>query len=66
MPPPPDKMSGNERTIIYLILVLLLLLSPLTDIWAAIDAPWYSPYVVWAAAIFLSWQLQRNLRKDDF
>lgn len=60
-----DNMSASERTIIYIVLILLLLLSPLTDIWAAIDAPWYSPYLVWAVAIFLSWLLQRNLKHHD-
>ena len=46
-----------------LALILMLFLSPLSDLWAALDAPWFSPYLAWLVAIFLSWLLQRSLRK---
>jgi hypothetical protein len=52
-----------ERSLIMLALILLLFISPLTEIWAALDAPWFSPYIVWGLAIGLSWSLQRSLRK---
>jgi len=46
------------------LLVLVLMLSPMTEFWAALDAPWYSPYIVWAIAIFIAWLLQRHLIKQ--
>jgi len=48
-----------------LVLVLVLFLSPMTQIWAALDAPWYSPYIAWVIAIFIAWRLQRFLQQDD-
>ena len=47
-----------ELTLIALLLVLLLLLSPLRQWWAALDAPWYAPYLLWAFIILLSAGLQ--------
>ncbi len=52
-----------ERTLIMLALIMLLFVSPLTEFWAALDAPWFSPYLIWLVAIILSWSLQRSLRK---
>jgi len=52
-----------ERTLIMLALIILLFVSPLTEFWAALDAPWFSPYLIWLVAIILSWSLQRSLRK---
>jgi hypothetical protein len=47
-----------ELTLIALLLVLLLLLSPLRQWWAALDAPWYAPYLLWAFIILLGAGLQ--------
>ena len=55
-----------ERTVIALWIVLLLFLSPVSQIWAALDAPWYSPYLVWAIAIAISWYLQRDINRHEF
>jgi len=63
MPKQPSQSNLAERTLIAVLLVLVLLLSPMNNIWAALDAPWYSPYLAWAIAIFLSWLLQRYLKK---
>jgi hypothetical protein len=52
-----------ERSLIMLAVILLLFVSPLTEFWAALDAPWFSPYLIWLVAIILSWSLQRSLRK---
>ena len=60
-----DKAHVVERTLISVVLVLFLFLSPLTEFWASLSAPWYSPYLVWAIAIFLSWMLQRYLKKNE-
>ena len=46
------------------VLVLMLFLSPMTDFWAALDAPWYSPYIAWALAIVVSWWLQRYIARE--
>lgn len=62
-----SRYSNNpnitERTVMAVLLVLLLFLSPMTEFWAALDAPWYSPYLSWAVAIFISWLLQRHLKE---
>ncbi len=54
-----------ELTLIALLLALLLLLSPLKQWWAALDAPWYAPYLLWAFIILLSAVLQQRLRGAD-
>jgi len=54
-----------ELTLIALLLVLLLLLSPLRQWWAALDAPWYAPYLLWAFIILLSAGLQYRLGGRD-
>lgn len=54
-----------DHTVVAVMFILLLLLSPLTEFWAALDAPWYSPYLVWMVCIAASWWLQRNLKKHD-
>lgn len=51
----------KERSIMAVILVLVLLLSPMTRLWAALNAPWYSPYIMWSVAILIAWWLQHYL-----
>ncbi len=65
MPQKQHQSNGIEFTIIAVMFILVLFLSPLTGVWAALDAPWYSPYLVWAIAIFLSWMLQHYLKQND-
>ncbi|MCK4707600.1 MAG: UTP--glucose-1-phosphate uridylyltransferase [Gammaproteobacteria bacterium] len=55
----------SERTLMVVLLVLVILLSPVSNIWAALDAPWYSPYLAWAVTILLSWLLQRHLKRPQ-
>lgn len=62
MAKPSKNLNITEKTLMAVILVLMLFLSPISNIWAAIDAPWYSPYVAWALAIFISWLLQHYLK----
>jgi len=59
---PTNKSAITERTIIAVVLIVILFISPVSDFWASLNAPWYSPYLAWAAAIFISWLLQRSLR----
>jgi hypothetical protein len=63
--PSSRKPKTSELTVIAVLLVVVLLLSPLSKIWAHINAPWYSPYLIWSFAIFLSWLLQRYLKKHE-
>jgi hypothetical protein len=65
MPNRPQPPHIKERSIMAVILVLVLLLSPMTELWAALDAPWYSPYIVWSLAIFIAWWLQRYMRQNS-
>lgn len=65
MAPPIKNPKSIDYTLIALMFVLMLLLSPLIEFWAALDAPWYSPYLVWLIAIFVTWFLQRKLKKYD-
>ncbi len=60
-----SKLNITEKTLIVVLLVLLIFLSPINNFWAAIDAPWYSPYLAWAVSIFLAWLLQRSLKEPS-
>ena len=64
-PPLKPSSSDSELTVLAVILLLLLFLSPLIDIWADLGAPWYTPYIIWAIAIFLSWLLQRHVSTHE-
>ena len=59
------NLKHTELTVIAVLLVIVLFVSPLTEYWAALDAPWYSPYLVWSVAILISWLLQRFLKKHE-
>lgn len=48
-----------------LVITLVLLLSPVSRLWGAVDAPWYSPYVIWAVIILLSWILQKHIKRHE-
>lgn len=61
----PKDLKHTELTVIAVIFVIVLLVSPLTEFWAELNAPWYSPYLVWSIAIFISWLLQRLLRSIE-
>lgn len=60
-----EQGSVRERTLIAVFAVLVLFISPLTEIWASLNAPWYSPYLVWALAILISFLLQRYLSRHE-
>lgn len=62
MPEQPANSKIIERTLMAVILVLIIFLSPMSNFWAALDAPWFFPYLAWAVAIFLSWLLQHHLK----
>lgn len=55
----------SDHTALAVMFILLLLLTPLSDFWAALDAPWYSPYLIWMICIAVSWWLQRYIKKHD-
>ena len=57
--------SNLDRVLILFLLALVLLLSPLVQWWAGDRVPWYSPYLVWALLIFLTYRLQRHSRHDE-
>jgi len=65
MSSPSPAPKASELTLAALLLVLLLLLSPLRQWWAALDGPWYAPYLLWAFAILLSAGLQAWLARAD-
>ena len=56
------NLTQSELTVIAILFIIVLFVSPLTEFWASLDAPWYSPYLVWSIAIFISWLLQRYIR----
>ena len=60
-----NHLKSTELTVIAVIAIIMLFVSPLTDYWAALDAPWYSPYLVWSIAILFSWLLQKYLNKHE-
>ncbi len=65
MPIRPASSRLVELTLIALLLAVLLLVSPLRQWWAALDGPWYAPYLLWAGLILLSAGLQHRLGRDD-
>ena len=58
-----SDLRPTEITIVVALIALLILLPPLSNIWLALDSPWYLPYLVWFAIILLSFWLQRLQRK---
>ncbi len=62
---PSRNLKPSELTVIAVIGALILLVSPLTEFWADLDAPWYSPYLVWSVAILISWLLQKYLNRHE-
>jgi hypothetical protein len=63
---PRDHESILDRVILLFLFALFLLLSPLLNWWAGDTSPWYSPYLIWALLIALTWLLQRKLRRHVF
>ncbi len=58
-----SDLRPTEITIVVTLLALLILLPPLSNLWFALDSPWFLPYLVWFGIILLSYWLQRLLRK---
>jgi hypothetical protein len=65
MPRSKEPEQQLDRVILLFLLALFLLLSPITRWWAADDSPWYAPYLIWGLLIFLTWRLQRYLKRHD-
>lgn len=65
MPRSKEPEQHLDRVILLFLLALFLLLSPITGWWAADDSPWFAPYLLWALLIFLTWRLQRYLKRHD-
>lgn len=63
---PRDHEGILDRVILLFLLALFLLLSPILNWWASDTSPWYSPYLIWALLIALTWLLQRKLRRHVF
>ena len=58
-----SDLRPTEITIVVALVSLLILLPPLSNLWFALDSPWFLPYLVWFGIILLSFWLQRLLRK---
>lgn len=65
MPHSKEPEQQLDRVILLFLLALFLLLSPIKEWWAADESPWYSPYLIWGLMIFLTWRLQRYLKRHD-
>lgn len=65
MPRNREQDQQLDRVIILFLLALFLLLSPFMGWWAADDSPWYSPYLLWAFLILLTWRLRRRLERHE-
>lgn len=62
---PPDHERFFDRVILLFLLALFLLTSPLQHWWAADDALWLAPYLIWGLIIALAFWLQRRLDRHD-
>ena len=58
-----SDLRPTEITVVVLLIALLVLLPPLLRLWISVDAPWFMPYLVWAAIIALAYWLQRLLSR---
>lgn len=65
MPYPTTKEQYIDRVIILFLFALLVLVSPLLNGWAADDAPWFLPYLIWLGLIGLIFWLQRRSAGRD-
>jgi uncharacterized membrane protein YoaK (UPF0700 family) len=54
---------GYDRVILLLLFALFLLLSPIIEWWAADDSLWYTPYLIWALLIALTFWLRRTINR---
>lgn len=59
-----EPRDADDRTLALAVLVVAaaLLLTPARALWAAPDAPWWSPFLVWAGLVSLSAWLARRAR----
>ncbi len=57
--PTPTPPLPLDRVLLLALAAIFLLVSPIREWWAADDALWYSPYLLWAVIIFLAWRRAR-------
>jgi len=65
MTPRPEPDQKRENTLLLTLLALFLFASPLTDWWAADDAPWFLPYLLWLAIILIGAWLSHRYQRHD-
>lgn len=65
MSAPHDHERFSDRVILLFLFALFLLTSPLRTWWAADDAFWLAPYLIWGVIIALAYWLQRRLDRHD-
>lgn len=53
-----------DKVILLFLAALFLLVSPITNLWAAETAKWYSPYIIWLLIIIMAFILQRHLERS--
>ena len=53
MTTPPNRGRYLDKVVLLGLLALFLFASPLVEWWSARDMPWYAPFLLWAAVIFL-------------
>lgn len=52
-----------HRLLLLLIPVLAIIFPLMVDSWQDLNTPWYTPYVLWLAAVIIAFILER--RRND-
>lgn len=60
-----QETGPRGYSVLLFLLGLLLLISPFTDWWMSIGAPWYTAWVLWALLIGLTYLVVHRLGHHD-
>ena len=55
----PDSSKYLDAVVVIFVCAAFLFLSPFLLVWSYPTAPWYLPYLIWAAVIVLAGIVQR-------
>jgi hypothetical protein len=58
MRPPPGSSRYLDSVVVVFLFAVFLFVPPVFDRWAAPDASWYLPYLVWLGIIAVTWLIQ--------
>lgn len=54
------ETGANSASVVIFLFALFLFASPFTVWWAALNPPWYLPYLIWLALTAACWLAMRR------